>query len=138
MTSHHGNHEPRPLEVEDSTAGASGGRDLEEEAAFSRALRLADYLEALIPHVAPCICDACLTLRESVMFMRELVPDSYRRTNEPGGLEVEGSTAGASGGRDLEKLKAIRRLFHEELAVYPGDDALRIIHKVLDIMNVED
>ena len=26
---------------------------------------------------------------------------SYRRTNEPGGLEVEPSTAGASGGRDL-------------------------------------
>ena len=29
---------------------------------------------------------------------------SNRRTNEPRPLEVEGSTAGASGGRDLERI----------------------------------
>ena len=75
--------------------------EAEAELQTRRALRLADYLEALIPHVVPCVCDACLTLRESVMFMREIVPASYRRTNEPRPLEVEPSTAGATGGGDL-------------------------------------
>lgn len=36
------------------------------------------------------------------------------------------------------KIKAIVELIAEQLEVYPGDEAMRLIHKLLDIIDSED
>lgn len=36
-----------------------------------------------------------------------------------------------------QKIDAIREIIADALVIYPGDEAMRLIHKILDIINAE-
>ena len=92
----HGTNEPGPLEVEPSPAGATGTGDHGPESALTGSLKGTSEVCGY-SNEGPAKIN-CEPARRGPG--RNPRGTSYRRTNEPGPLEVEGSTAGASGGRD--------------------------------------